>query len=40
MGVLSTYREHSNAANGLLIDPQGRLIAARARRLRRRNGMD
>ena len=26
-GVLSTYREHSNAANGLLIDPQGRLIA-------------
>jgi gluconolactonase len=26
-GVLSTYREHSNAANGLLIDPQGRLVA-------------
>ena len=26
-GVLSTYREHSNAANGLLIDAQGRLIA-------------
>ena len=26
-GLLSTYREHSNAANGLLIDPQGRLIA-------------
>ena len=26
-GVLSTYREHSNVANGLLIDPQGRLIA-------------
>jgi len=26
-GKLSTYREHSNAANGLLIDPQGRLIA-------------
>jgi gluconolactonase len=26
-GVLSTYREGSNAANGLLIDPQGRLIA-------------
>src|SRR6185503_20748278 len=23
----STYREHSNVANGLLIDPQGRLIA-------------
>ena len=26
-GVLSTYREPSNVANGLLIDPQGRLIA-------------
>jgi gluconolactonase len=26
-GVLSTFRENSNAANGLLIDPQGRLIA-------------
>ena len=26
-GVLSVYREHSNEANGLLIDPQGRLIA-------------
>jgi gluconolactonase len=26
-GILSTYRERSNAANGLLIDPQGRLIA-------------
>ena len=26
-GVLSTYRENSNVANGLLIDPQGRLIA-------------
>jgi gluconolactonase len=26
-GMLSTYRENSNAANGLLIDPQGRLIA-------------
>jgi gluconolactonase len=26
-GVLTTYREHSNVANGLLIDPQGRLIA-------------
>jgi gluconolactonase len=26
-GVLSTYREKSNAANGLMIDPQGRLIA-------------
>ena len=26
-GVLSIYRDGSNAANGLLIDPQGRLIA-------------
>jgi gluconolactonase len=26
-GALSTYRENSNVANGLLIDPQGRLIA-------------
>jgi gluconolactonase len=26
-GVLATFREHSNVANGLLIDPQGRLIA-------------
>jgi gluconolactonase len=26
-GVLSTYREHSNNANGLVIDPEGRLIA-------------
>ena len=26
-GVLSTFREHSNGANGLLIDPQGRLVA-------------
>jgi gluconolactonase len=26
-GVQSVYREHSNVANGLLIDPQGRLIA-------------
>jgi len=26
-GALSIYREHSNVANGLLIDPQGRLIA-------------
>jgi gluconolactonase len=26
-GALSVYRERSNAANGLLIDPQGRLIA-------------
>lgn len=27
-GVLSTFREPSNHANGLLIDPEGRLIAA------------
>jgi gluconolactonase len=26
-GVLSIYRERSNVANGLLIDPQGRLVA-------------
>jgi gluconolactonase len=26
-GVVSTFREGSNAANGLLIDPQGRLVA-------------
>ena len=26
-GALSTYRENSNLANGLLIDPQGRLVA-------------
>jgi gluconolactonase len=26
-GVLSTFREHSNVANGLLIDAQGRLVA-------------
>lgn len=26
-GMLSTYRENSNVANGLLIDPEGRLIA-------------
>jgi gluconolactonase len=26
-GMLSTYRENSNAANGLLIDPEGRLVA-------------
>jgi gluconolactonase len=26
-GALSTFRENSNVANGLLIDPQGRLIA-------------
>ena len=26
-GALSIFRENSNAANGLLIDPQGRLMA-------------
>lgn len=26
-GTMSTFREHSNVANGLLIDPQGRLVA-------------
>jgi gluconolactonase len=26
-GVLSTFRERSNNANGLLVDPQGRLVA-------------
>src|SRR5262245_43458475 len=26
-GALSIFREHSNVANGLLIDPHGRLIA-------------
>ena len=26
-GQLSTFREHSNNANGLLIDPEGRLVA-------------
>ena len=29
-GVLSIYRENSNVANGLLIDPQGRLVACEA----------
>src|SRR4051812_27487533 len=26
-GVLTTFREHSNGANGLLVDPQNRLVA-------------
>jgi gluconolactonase len=26
-GALTTFREHSNVANGLLIDPEGRLVA-------------
>jgi gluconolactonase len=25
-GLMSTYREHSNVANGMVIDPQGRLV--------------
>jgi gluconolactonase len=29
-GLLSIYRENSNVANGLLIDPQGRLVACEA----------
>jgi gluconolactonase len=34
-GVLSTYREHSNAANGQLIDPEGRLIVCEGAESRR-----
>jgi gluconolactonase len=34
-GNLSIYREHSNAANGLLIDPQDRLIACEGALLER-----
>jgi gluconolactonase len=34
-GVLSTYREKSNVANGLLIDPQGRLVACEGGRFER-----
>ena len=34
-GVLSTYREHSNASNGLLIDPEGRLVACEGAESRR-----
>jgi gluconolactonase len=34
-GVLSTYRDHSNVANGLLIDPQNRLIACEGARFQR-----
>ena len=29
-GLLSIYRDNSNVANGLLIDPQGRLVACEA----------
>jgi len=40
-GVLSVYREKSNVANGLVIDPQGRLIAAEGATsaTARRNGL-
>src|SRR5688572_16579262 len=40
-GALSIYREPSNAANGLLIDPQGRLIACEgaASATAQRNGL-
>lgn len=34
-GELSTFRENSNAANGLLIDPEGRLIACEGARFTR-----
>jgi gluconolactonase len=34
-GVLSTFRERSNGANGLLIDPQGRLVACEGAESRR-----
>jgi gluconolactonase len=34
-GMLTTYRENSNAANGLLIDAQGRLIACEGGEFRR-----
>ena len=37
-GVVSTYREHSNVANGLLIDPPGRLVACEGA-LFERNGV-
>jgi gluconolactonase len=40
-GVLSVYREQSNVANGLVIDPEGRLIAAEGATsaTARRNGL-
>lgn len=34
-GLLSTYRQPSNAANGLLIDPEGRLVACEGGEFRR-----
>src|SRR3954449_611137 len=34
-GALSVYREHSNVANGLLIDPQNRLIACEGAKFER-----
>jgi gluconolactonase len=38
-GVLSTFREHSNGANGLLIDPEGRLIACEGAESQRTGAM-
>jgi gluconolactonase len=35
-GELTVFREHSNAANGLLIDPQGRLVACEGAESQRR----
>ena len=35
MGCLPRYREQSNAANGLLIDPEGRLVACEGGEFRR-----
>ena len=37
-GEFSVFREKSNVANGLVIDPQGRLVAAKARHPRQRSG--
>jgi len=34
-GVVTTYREHSNVANGLLLDPQARLIACEGAEFKR-----
>src|SRR5688500_9319492 len=34
-GVLTVFREHSNNANGMLIDPEGRLVACEGAESRR-----
>ena len=34
-GVLTTFREHSNGANGMLVDPQNRLVACEGAESRR-----